>query len=273
MKNNNIVKVYIIGGFLVLILFLMVVFSVLKIFVPKKEKVIEKSIISQNYSLVDIENVSFDFKKSNSTFLVGDGEELVIVQDSLEEKFYLNSKQKGNKLSFDEDSYIINPQKKKYLVYFPKTYLNKINITNGFGEVNINGISNEIDINNNSGKLLLDTVGNLNIKDVSGNILFKNVEGLINISSSTGDIVGENIIGIINAESITGDILITEFNTVGDSNFENVSGDIVLKMNPESLCKINYSNETGKTLIADNICISEFYMINIKNITGMIKIN
>lgn len=273
MKNKNIVKIYIIGGFLIFLLFLMVVLSLLKIFAPKKEKVIEKSIISQNYSLVEIEKISFDFKKSNSTFIVGDSEELVIVQDSMEEKFYLNYKQKGNVLSFVEDSYIINPQKKKYVIYVPENYLNKVSITNGFGEVNISNIDNDIDINNNSGKLDLDTIHNIDIKDVSGDISLKNVEGVVNVSTSTGDIIAKDIVGMINAETITGDISITGFDAVGESYFENVSGDIVLQVVPESLCKINYSNDTGKTLIDDNICIGGFNMITVKNITGMIKIN
>lgn len=273
MKNKNIVKIYITGIFFVLLLFLMVILSLLKIFVPKEDKIVEKSIISQNYSLVDIENVSFDFRKSNSTFVVGDGDELMVVQNSMEEKFYLNEKQKGSTLSFVEDSYIINPQKKKYIIYFPKNYLNKITINNGFGEVNIANIINDMDINNNSGKLYFDTIGNVNIKDVSGDVLLKNVEGIANVSSSTGNITVENMTGMINVESITGDISITGFNAIGESYFENVSGDITLEMVPESLCKINYFNETGKTFVGENICASEFNTITVKNITGMIKIN
>lgn len=273
MKNKDIIKICIVGFFLVFLLILLILFSFLKIFVPKKEKTIEKSIITQTYSLENIEKTSFNFKKSNSTFVVGDSDELVIVQNSMEEKFYLNSKQKGNELSFVEDSYIINPQKKKYIIYFPKKYINRIAITNGFGELSITGIYNDVDINNNSGKLSLDTVENISIKDVSGDIQMKNVQGIVNISTSTGDISAENIVGIVNAESITGDISIVGFNTLGESYFENVSGDIILQMIPDSICKINYSNDTGKTLISDSACVGEFNMITVKNITGMIKIN
>lgn len=274
MKEKSIVtKILIAGIFVVFLLLFLIVFSLIKMIAPKKEKVIEKSIISQTYSLVDIENISFDFKKSASTFLVGEWEELVIVQNSMEEKFYLNSKQKKNAISFEEDNYLINPQKKEYIVYLPKNYLNKLTIKNGFGEISIEGIINDIEMNNNSGKISLNTVGNINIQDVSGDISLKNVQGIINVSTSTGDIVAESVLGIINAETITGDILISDFHILGETSFENVSGDIVLQINPESLCKINYSNDSGKTIIDDNICNSEFNMITIKNITGMIKIN
>ena len=273
MKNKNIIVVYTIGSFLVFMLFLIIILSILKLFVPKEEKIIEKSIISQDYSLVDIEKISFDFKKSNSTFLIGDGDDLVIVQNTMEEKFYLNFKQKGNTLCFDEDSYIINPQKKKYIIYIPKSYLNKITITNGFGEVDVSNIKNDIDINNNSGKITFNNIGNINIKDVSGDISLKNIEGLINVSTSTGDIAVENIAGMISAETITGDILITGFNILGESYFENVSGDIEIQMAPESLCKINYSNDTGKTIIAEEVCKSDYNIMTVKNITGTIKIN
>ena len=41
----------------------------------------------------------------------------------------------------------------------------------------------------------------------------------------------------------------------------------------ESRCMINYSNSNGKTKINDNVCNDSINLINIKNVTGMIKIN
>lgn len=274
MKEKSIVtKILIAGIFVVFLLLFLIVFSLIKMLVPKKENTIEKTIITNNYSLANIENISFDFKKSNSTFEISDSEELVIVQNTEEEKFYLNYRQKGNTVYIEEDGYIIKPQKKKYIIYIPRTYLNMITINNGFGEININGITNDMVINNNSGKINLNEVSNIKLKDVSGDISFKNVIGNIDVSSSTGNIIIKNITGLINAETITGDILVKDYNVIGDSNFENVSGDIVLELVGESICKINYSNDTGKTLIDENVCVGEFNNINIKNITGMIKIN
>lgn len=274
MKEKSIVtKILIVGIFVVFLLTFLIASSLIRLLTPKKENIIKKTIITNNYSLEGIESITFDFKKSNSTFEISEGEELVIVQNTEEEKFYLNYKQKGNNISIEEDGYIIKPQKKKYIIYIPKSYLNMITINNGFGEINIRGITNDLVINNNSGKVNLNEISNIKLKDVSGNVSFENVIGNIDVSSSTGDIVINNVAGLINAETITGDILVKEFNIIGDSNFENVSGDIVLELVGESICKINYSNDSGKVVIDDNICVGEFNNINVKNITGMIKIN
>lgn len=273
MKNKSVVmKILIIGSFVLFLLLLVVVFSFVQMLVPKKEKKETKKIITNNYSLTDISNISFDFKKSNSIFRVSEDEELVIVQNSKEDRFYLNYRQKGNKISFEEDGYIINPQKKKYTIYIPKTYLDKISIVNGFGKINIEELENDIDINNNSGELVLKDVKNAKIKDVSGNISINNVLGDIKVSSSTGDIIIDNIEGTIKAETITGNIEVTKFMVAGDSNFENVSGDIIIKVKEKAVCKINAINETGKTKISNKTCDSEINILNIKNVTGAINV-
>lgn len=273
MKNKStVLKILIVGCFALFLSLFVVIFLLIKTVIPKKEKVVEKEIITQKYSLVDIENISFDFRKASATFKISDDEELVIVQDTKEEKFYLNNKSKENKLSFTEDSYIIKPQKKKYVIYIPKTYTNKITIVNGFGEINISEITNDIDINNNAGEIILNGIGNSKIKDVSGNIYYGNIIGNIEVETSTGNITVENITGMITAETITGDILVTNYDITGNSSFENVSGGIVLKMKENAMCSLAYSNETGKTMIDDNVCTGLANLIYIKNMTGIIKI-
>ena len=273
MKNKSaIIKILIVGCIALFISLFIVVFMLIKTIMPKKEKVVEKEIITQNYSLENIKNISFDFRKASAIFKTSDDEELVIVQDTKEEKFYLNNKVKNNKLSFSEDSYIIKPQKKKYIIYIPKTYINNITIVNGFGEINISEIINNIDINNNAGEVILDQIQNTKIKSVSGNIYLGNVIGDIDVETSTGNITVENINGTIAAESIAGDILVTNFDITGNSSFENVSGGIVLKMKENAMCSLAYSNETGKTLIDDNVCTGLANLIYIKNMTGIIKI-
>lgn len=275
MKNKSVVMKILIGGsFVLFLLLLVVIFSLIKMILPKenKVKVDEKKVINENYPLEGIEKITFDLKKSNAIIKPGEGEELIIVQNSKEKKFFLNHKEKKNELSFVEDSYIINPQKKKYTIYIPKNYLYEINIINGFGKIDISDINNEIAINNNSGSIILNQIGNSKIKDVSGNIYYGNIVGNIEVETSTGNITVENITGSINAETITGDILVTNYNITGNSNFENVSGGIVLKMSENSICSLAYSNETGKTTIDENICTGLTNLINIKNMTGIIKI-
>ena len=242
---------------------------------PKKENIVEKKIITKNYTLEEVENIIFDFKKANSNFIITDEEELVIVQNSKEEKFHLNYKEKESNIYLEEDSFIINPQKKKYTVYIPKNYIGKITIINGFGEVNGEDIVNDLYINNNAGSLTLKNSGNINLKDVSGEISLENIEGILEIESSTGNIKINNMIGNINVESITGDIEIMNFSPLGDSKFENVSGDIILKIVENSVCKIVSTNESGKTKISDTICADKIKVneINVTNVTGMIKID
>lgn len=273
MKNKSIViKILIGGGFLLFLLLLIVIFSLIKMAMPKSEKKVVKEIITNTYSLEGVENLSFDFKKSNLVMKTSENDDLIIVQNSEESKFYLNYKKKGKKVSFEEDGYLINPQKKKYTVYIPKKYINKITIVNGFGEISAEEIVNNLDINNNSGKIVLENIGYAKIKDVSGEVSINNVIGDINISSSTGDISISNISGNINAESITGNISINRFYSTGDSYFENVSGDINIIMDESAICSINYYNENGKTKIDSKVCNGNTNIVNAKNITGEINI-
>ena len=276
MKNKSIImKILVIGSILLTLLLLVVVFSLIKMLMPKKENIVEKKIITKNYTLEEVENIIFDFKKANSNFIITDEEELVIVQNSKEEKFHLNYKEKESNIYLEEDSFIINPQKKKYTVYIPKTYIGKITIINGFGEVNGEDIVNDLYINNNAGSLTLKNSGNIKLKDVSGEISLENIEGILEVESSTGNIKINNMTGNINVESITGDIEIMNFSPLGDSKFENVSGDIILKIVENSVCKIVSTNESGKTKISDTICADKIKVneINVTNVTGMIKID
>ena len=276
MKNKSIImKILIVGSILLTLLLLVVVFSLIKMLMPKKENIVEKKIITKNYTLEEVENIIFDFKKANSNFIITDEEELVIVQNSKEEKFHLNYKEKESNIYLEEDSFIINPQKKKYTVYIPKNYIGKITIINGFGDVNGEDIVNDLYINNNAGSLTLKNSGNIKLKDVSGEISLENIEGILEIESSTGNIKINNMIGNINVESITGDIEIMNFSPLGDSKFENVSGDIILKIVENSVCKIVSTNESGKTKISDTICADKIKVneINVTNVTGMIKID
>lgn len=275
MKNKSIVmKILVFGSIILVLLLLVVISSLINIFLPKEKEESKKIIISKNYSLDNVDNISFNFKKANSTFEISDTEELTIVQNHKEEKFYLNYKVKDSNAYFEEDSYIINPQQKNYIIYIPMNYKGKITLINGFGKVEISDIINDLYINNNSGKLTINNSKNMRIKDVSGDISLSNIEGNIVAESTTGDIIIDNLTGITNIESITGDIIINKFSIVGDSFFENVSGDIILDMEQDSLCKINASNERGKTSIDEKACNSllKINMINVKNITGSIKI-
>ena len=274
MKNKSVVmNILIIGSILLVILLLVVVFSLIRMILPEKKEEEKKEII-ENYILEDIDNISFNFKKANTNFEITDGEELIIIQDYKDNKFHLNYKTKNNTITFEEDSFIINPQKKKYIIYIPKDYRGKITITNGFGEMSEVGITNDLYINNNAGSIVLKDSRNISLKDVSGNVVIENIEGIIEAQSSTGNIEINNITGVANIESITGDILLSNFNIIGDSKFENISGDIILKMYDNSLCVIDASNERGKNDIDEKVCnnILKMYTIEAKNVTGMIKI-
>ncbi len=275
MKNKSIVmKILVVASIILILLLFVVVFSLIKIIIPEKTKKEEGRIITKSFSIDEIEDISFNFKKANSNFEISDEEKLVIVQKNKETKFFLNYKKNSKKIYFEEDSYIINPHKEKYTIYIPKNYVNKINIVNGFGKLTVTGIINNLYINNNSGDLKLKNIRNVKIKDVSGNVFFENAEGTIEVESSTGNIEMKNVIGIMNIESIAGDVELIDLDITGDSRFENVSGDITIKMKEQAICTINYSNESGKNYIDEKVCIDglNLNLLKINNITGKIKV-
>ena len=215
MKNKSVVmNILVFASFLLILLLLVVIFSLIKMIMPKSNKESKKTIITKNYTLDNIENISFNFKKANSNFEIIDGEELVIVQEHKEEVFYLDYKEKDKTIYLDEDSYLINPQKKKYTIFIPKKYKGKVTIINGFGEINESGIENDLYINNNAGSVNIKKSRNIRLKDVSGNINLEDLEGNLVAESSTGNISINNMIGIAKLESITGDITISNFDIV-----------------------------------------------------------
>ena len=162
---------------------------------------------------------------------------------------------------------------RKYTIILPEDYTGVVNINNGFGSIDIDGINNDIFINNNSGNLNFKKTKNVNLMDISGNAFFKDVYGNITFYSTAGDIEIDNMKGILNIETISGSIKINDYNTTGDSKIINFSGDTVLTVTKDSICKIDYQNETGKTFVSNKICNSNFNIINIKNVTGEISVN
>ena len=71
MKEKSIVtKILIVGIFVVFLLTFLIASSLIRLLTPKKENIIKKTIITNNYSLEGIESITFDFKKCSSSSIV-----------------------------------------------------------------------------------------------------------------------------------------------------------------------------------------------------------
>ena len=272
MKNrNNFIKFMFISGILLLILFLITLFSLIKVFFIK-EKMQTKEIIEVNYKLDSVNTLAFDFNHANVVFKTTNNEDLTIIQNTKEEKLYLNINKYNNKITVDEDSILFNGNEKKYTIRIPKSYLGSIVITNGFGKINLYNLKSGLYIDNNAGEVNVFKSNDINIKDVSGTLNLTDIEGNIVLSSSTGNINIKNVKGLLNIDTLTGDIIVNNFKIEGNSKIENISGDISLIINRDSICKIKASNQSGESNIDKSICSSKKNILEVENITGNINI-
>lgn len=275
MKNkNSLITLILLFCTILLILLLVVIFSLIKIFNIKDEKKVEtKKIIEKKYNIDKINTITFDFKRANVVIKSSDDKELVVTQNTKEEKFYLNENISSNTIGFEEDSYIFDGKTKKYIVKIPKEYEGNLYIINGFGEISILNIKNLFTIDNNSGGVNVYKCENVNIKDVSGDLYLDGITGNTVVSSSTGNITLSNVKGAINLDTLTGNIIVNNFKIEGDSEIENISGNVGITINKDSECNIIYSNESGTSKINKKICKDKKNILEVKNVTGNININ
>lgn len=273
MKNkSNILKVIFIFMVVLLILFLITILSLLKFFFIKDKHENTKRIIESKYNLNNYDELIFDFKRANVVFKTTNDDNLIIVQNTMEDKLYLNVNKNQNQFYVEEDSNLFDESNKKFTIKIPKSFNGIIKIYNSFGELNIYNIKSNLLIDNNSGKMNVFRSKNINIKDVSGTINLDEMIGNIVISSSTGDINIKGIEGKININTLTGNVTVKNFKIEDNSLIENISGDIIVTINKDSICKINASNENGKIKINNDKCVDKKNLFEIKNVTGNINI-
>ena len=271
-SKSSFIKIMFIFSILLLILFLITLFSLLKIFIIKPEEKPKKEIKEVSYNLDNKEKLMFDFKRAEVVIKTTNEDELKIIQNTKEEKMYLNINDTKNQLFVEEESYIFDGSDKKYTVKIPKKYLGSINITNGFGTLRIYNIKTSLFIDNNSGEINIFNSSNINIKDVPGRINLNDIDGVTSLSSSTGDINIKSISGSLTIDTLTGEIIVSNFNVESNSFIENISGNITLSINKDSICKVKSTNESGETRINKEKCTGKNNILEVKNVTGDINI-
>lgn len=271
-KKSNILKAIFIFMVVLLILFLITILSLLKLFFIKDKQENTKRIIESKYSINNYDELIFDFKRANVVFKTTNDVDLIIVQNTMEEKLYLNVNKIQNQLYVEEDSNIFDDTSKKFTIKIPNNFNGNIIINNSFGELNIYNIVPNLTIDNNSGEVNVFNSRNINIKDVSGNINLDGIIGDTTISSSTGNINIRGIEGKLNIDTLTGNVTVKNFKIDDNSKIENISGDITVSISKDSICKIDATNENGKLKINKEKCNDKKNIFEIKNITGNINI-
>lgn len=275
MKNKSKIMKYLIMFFVFLVLSLIVLifflFGKIKSLEKDKteKKVIHNTVITKSYSVKDIEKLIFDFKNSNVNYISYNEDKILIKQSGKTDTFFINKNKNQYELSLSESGTNIFA-KVKYKVYIPSSYINKIDIKNGFGNISIDSLKNDLSIDNNAGKVSIGNINNIYIKNVSG-IVNINKTNNIDVISSTGDIIIDSIGNMCNIETITGDITINKFKINMDSKIESTSGNIILKVDKESSCKFKYSKNENYS-ITKKKCIDGLNILTIKNVTGNVII-
>ena len=273
MKNkNSLIRLLFLFVFLLVVLLIVLIFMLLKIFIFKDTNKKVKDIITNNYDISDISNLSFDFKKATVVIKGTNEDNLSITQNTKEEKFYLNNQKYDHKLMYVEDSYMFDNKELKYTIRVPVNYKGNLVINNNYGTLKIYNIKNNLIIDNNSADVNIYRSGDMTIKDVSGKINLNDVTGNITITSSTGNINISNFTGEASIDTLTGDVNIDNFKIEGNSSIENISGNINISIDKNSECKIKYSNDRGNNNITKDKCKNKNNILDVKNVTGNINI-
>lgn len=276
-KNSSIFQLLVMFCFVLLILlFVLIIFLVRKIqgFEVKvdnnKKEIIKTHVIKKNYSIDNIDSISFDFMNSKVYYHSYDKDKILITQKGKVSSYLVNKKLDKKKLYISESSTSIFG-KLVFNIYIPKEYIYSIKIKNGFGNMKIDDFNNHLTIDNNAGNVLIGNVGDTVIKNTSGIIKIGNVIGQLDINSSTGDLFISKADGSVNIETITGSILINDFIIDDQSDIYTTSGDIDIKINKESDCLLKYKkNENYK--INKKKCKNGENTLSIKNVTGNVII-
>lgn len=225
--------------------------------------------LSEKYDVDNIILLNFDFKNYEVNYYVTDKDSLIIEQKGKANKIYAEVRKTNNKLLVKESvSNIL--EKKKFNIYIPKKYKEKISISNGFNNIKIKDLD-EVFLNNNAGNVKISNVKSVNIENVSGEINIKGELEKISGTSSTGDIKINSLNGSASIETITGDIFIKNFIIKEKSGIESTSGEIIIKVDKKSDCIFKY-NPKIEYEITSKKCINGNNELNLKNVTGNIVI-
>ena len=270
MKILIMVSIVLILTLLVLIIFLFKKIQGLEDKDIKQNKVIKNHVIKKEYSINNIDGISFDFMNSKVFYHSYDEEKILIKQKGKTSSYLVNKNINSNKLYFSESTTSIFG-KIEFNIYIPKKYLNTISIKNGFGNIKIDDFNNFLLIDNNAGNVFINNTFDINIKNVSGMVKVNNINGMLTLYSSTGDIFINELDGSSEMETITGNININNFKITNKSNIYTTSGDLSINIDNESDCLFKYTkNENYK--ITKKKCKKGKNIFSIKNVTGNVVI-
>lgn len=257
--------------FILIIILILIILFLYNFLTNKRKdtpKVINKWIVKE-YSIKNMDKLSFDFKNYEVKYLTTNKDKLIIKQNGTVSKMYIDKQKINSKLLIKEAvSNIFD--KKKYKIYIPEEYKGSISIDNGFSNISINNLE-EVKLNNNAGNVKIKNIKNIIFQNVSGSIYIDGEPNNISGSSSTGSIMIDKIYGSCDIETITGDIKIKKFLIEDASKIETTSGDIYIKVDKKSNCILNYDTKKDYS-ITEKKCLNGENELKLKNVTGNIII-
>ncbi len=275
-KGKTIIKILMMTSIVLILILLVLIFFLLKKIQGlennglKEKKIIKNHVIKKEYSINNINGISFDFMNSKIFYHSYNEDKIMIKQKGKTSSYLVNRNINSNKLYFSESTTSIF-DKIEFNIYIPKKYKNTISIKNGFGNIKIDDFNNYLLIDNNAGNVLINNAYDINIKNVSGLVKVNNINGMVNLYSSTGDIYINEIDGSSEVETITGSINIKNFKINDKSSIFSTSGDISVEVDKESDCFFKYTKNENYN-ITKKKCKKGKNVISIKNVTGNVVI-
>ena len=127
---------------------------------------------------------------------------------------------------YDKDRIGIFPKQSRVMLYIPKEYKDRIDITTNTGDVNAYAFKDAtFKVKVTTGDIDIDEANTLDLITTTGDIKNNNVE-TINAKCTTGDIRLGTVNNVLNLQTTTGDIRIDTINLKESSNIQTTTGDV-----------------------------------------------
>ena len=294
MKNNKIIMflillLTIISIVLVIFMFSMINGNIKFSLFNFKNKVSDELIFDQTYEKIFDEIV---INSSSSNIYIKTSEDNSI-------KVNIYSDENENSVSELDNKLIITTKEKscigfcinytvpKIEVYLPKDFKNNINITNNYGDIEIEEFSNAnmvifedsgdvkissgniIKVTNDYGDIKINTANDINIKESSGDVIIGNVNN-VKVKNNYGDIKIDKINNYLDLNNDCGDIELKNIILNKNSSIIDSYGDI--KIGKTNEIYIDAKTDLGNVKINNNYNKSDVNL-KIQNDCGDIKIN
>lgn len=220
----------------------------------------------------DVESITVETNMSDIhiEYSNDDKYKVELYSDNVKEHSITLNKKDLKVVLYDKDRIGIFPKQSRVMLYIPKEYKDRIDITTNTGDVNAYAFKDAtFKVKVTTGDIDIDEANTLDLVTTTGDIKNNNVE-TINAKCTTGDIRLGTVNNVLNLQTTTGDIRIDTINLKESSNIQTTTGDV--RISNKNEVYVETESKTGDVRINNNADRFTELSLHIKVTTGDIKV-